>query len=256
MTYDLTKFDLGDMLKSSLLLREAVAGAPTLEASAQRACRFLYDELTGPDGQRACALVRCYKTLAYNVLEPELQAFARDALGAEPPRPLMKVLTLMATIGQSAAWNSRHLSRGHRAIPLPSPEIVEKAPMIAQLIKELGFELTTVLQPSPDIVKELAGKRHGVFHVENAVGSPYIPAQQEFVVRFGIRSVLGFGGMMPTGDFFAVILFATVHVPAKAADRFRTLALDVKSAFSKFTDATVFNQMRPSTGGASLRQHE
>ncbi len=256
MTYDLTKFDLGDMLKSSLRLREAVTGAPTLEASAQRACRFLYDELTGPDGQRACALVRCYKTHAYNALEPELQAFARDALGAEQPRPSMKVLTLMATIGQSAAWNSRHLSRGHRAIPLPSPEIVAKAPMIAQLIKELGLELNTVLQPSPDVVKELAGKRHGVFHVENALGSPYIPAQQEFVVRFGIRSVLGFGGMMPTGDFFAVILFATVHVPAKAADRFKTLALDIKSAFSRFTDATVFNQMRPSTSGSSLRQHE
>jgi hypothetical protein len=256
MTYDLTKFDLGDMLKSSLRLREVASGAPTLEASAQRACRFLYDELVGPDGQRACALVRCYKTHAYSSLEPELQGFAREALGSEQPRPTMKVLTLMATIGQSAGWNSRHLSRGHRAIPLASPEMVEKAPMISQLIKELGLELTTVLQPSPDVVKELAGKRHGVFHVENALGSPYIPAQQEFVVRFGIRSVLGFGGMLATGDLFAVILFATVHVPAKAADRFRTLALDVKSAFSKFSDATAFSQTRLSTPESNLRQHE
>ena len=256
MTYDLTKFDLGDMLKASLRLREIASGAPTLEVSAQRTCRFLYDELVGPDGQRACALVRCYKTHAYNSLEPELQGFARDVLDGEQPRPAMKVLTLMATIGQSAAWNSRHLSRGHRAIPLASPEMVEKAPMISQLIKEFGLELTTVLQPSPDIVQELAGKRHGVFHVENALGSPYIPAQQEFVVRFGIRSVLGFGGMLATGDLFAVILFSTVHVPAKAADRFRTLALDVKGAFSRFTDATVFSQMRPATAGGSVRQHE
>ena len=49
MTYDLTKFDLGAMLKCSLSLREAVAGAPTLEASAQRTCQFLYDHLHGPD---------------------------------------------------------------------------------------------------------------------------------------------------------------------------------------------------------------
>jgi hypothetical protein len=255
MTYDLTKFDLGDMLKSSLRLRETASGAPTLEVSAQRVCRFLYDELHGPDGQRACALVRCYKTHAYASLDPELQSFARGVLGSETPRSTMKVLTLMATVGQNSAWNSRHLSRGHRAIPLPSPEIVEKAPMISQLIKEFGLELSSVLQPSPDVVQELAGKRHGVFHVERALGSPYIPAQEEFVARFGIESVLGFGGLLATGDLFAVILFATVHVPASTAERFKSLALDVKSAFSRFNDRTVFNEMNPSTGGA-LRQHE
>ena len=255
MTYDLTKFDLGDMLKCSLRLRETASGAPTLEVSAQRICRFLYDELVSSDSQRACALVRCYKTHAYASLDPDLQGFARGVLGAEPPRSTMKVLTLMATVGQSAGWNSRQLSKGHRAIPLPSPEIVEKAPMISQLIKELGLELNTVVQPTADIVKELAGKRHGVFHVENALGSPYIPAQQEFVIRFGIRSVVGFGGMLPSGDLFAVILFATVHVPPSAADRFKSLALDVKSAFSKFNDTTVFNQARTPAGGTP-RQRE
>ena len=242
MTYDLTKFDLGDMLKCSLQLRETASGAPTLEASAQRICRFLYDELHGPDVEHACALVRCYKTHPFGALEPDLQSFARAVLGTENPRPTMKCLTLMATVGVSSTWNSRHLSRAHRAIPLPSPEIVEKAPMISQLIKELGMELSAVLQPSPEIVKELAGKRHGVFHVEHAIGSPYIPAQEEFVVRHGIRSVLGVGGMLFTGDLFAVILFSTVHVPPTAADRFKTLALDVKAAFSRFSPTNVFNQ--------------
>lgn len=254
MTFDLTKFDLGDMLQCSIRLRETVSGAPTLEASAQRTCRFLYDELLGSDGQHACALVRCYKTHSFGALEPELQDFARGVLGTETPRPSMKCLTLMATVGQSAAWNSRHLSRGHRAIPLPSPEIVEKAPMISQLIKELGLELSTVLQPSAEVVKELAGKRHGVFYVENALGSPYIPAQQEFVVRHGIRSVLGFGGMLFTGDLFAVILFSTVHVPATVADRFKTFAIDVKGAFARFSEKSVFNQMQPFTVGASRTQ--
>jgi hypothetical protein len=242
MTYDLTKFDLGAMLKCSLSMREAIMGAPTLETSAHRTCRFLYDSLHAPDVPRACALVRCYKTHSFGALDPELQVFARGLLGEGAPRPDMKCLTLMATIGQSAAWNSRHLSRGHRAIPLPSPEIIEKAPMISQLIKELGVELEAVLKPSPEVVKELAGKRHGVFHVENALGSPYIPAQQDFVVRYGIQSVLGFGGLLFNGDLFAVILFSTVHVPAASADRFRTLALDVKGAFSRFNDTNVFNQ--------------
>jgi hypothetical protein len=83
-----------------------------------------------------------------------------------------------------------------------------------------------------------------VFHVENAVGSPYIPAQQEFVEKFGIRSVLGFGGVIGTGELFAVILFSTVHVSTNAAERFRTLALDVKSSFNKFGQDNVFNTTR------------
>lgn len=232
------------MLKSSIRLREETAGAPTLEASAQRVCRFLYDELRGPDSGRACALVRCYKTHPIAGLEPDLQEFARKAMGSAVPPPDMKCLTLMATVGETAPWNSRFLSQGHRAIPLPSPEIVEKTPMIAQLIKEFGLELSAFLRPSPEVVKELAGKRHGVFHVEKASGSPYIPAQAEFVEKFGIKSVLGFGGVLVTGDLFAVILFATVHVPPSSADRFRTLALDVKGAFSKFSEATVFNSSR------------
>jgi hypothetical protein len=244
--YDLTTFGLGDMLKSSPRLREAATGAPTFELAAQRVCRFLYDELRDANGERQCALVRCYKTNAFGSLEPDLQDFARTVMGFRQPWLAMKCLTLMATVGQIAAWNSRQQSRGHRAIPLPSPEIIEKAPMISQLIKEFGLELTNVIQPSPEVVRELAGKRHGVFHVEDARGSPYIPAQEEFVVRFGIQSVLGFGGLLVNGDLFAVILFTTVRVSPASADRFRTLALDVKSGFSRYNETNTFNQIRPS----------
>ena len=125
--------------------------------------------------------------------------------------------------------------------------------MISQLIKDLGLEITTVLDSSQEIVKELGGKRHGVFHVENALGSPYIPAQDEFVERYGIQSVVGFGGMLPSGDLFAIILFSTVHVSAGSADRFKSLALDVKGAFSRFSDGNIFSRYTPS---AVERVHE
>lgn len=253
MTYDLTTFGLGDMLKCSLALREATT-APTLEASAQRVCRFLYDELRGADGERQCALVRCYKTHPYADLQPELQEFARTILSDSVPRADMKCLTLMATVGQAATWNARQLSRGHQTIPLASPEMVDKAPMISQLIKEFGMQVTNVLSPSPEIIRELAGKRHGVFHVENAAGSPYIPAQDDFVRRYGIKSVLGFGGMLFTGDLFAVILFTIVAVSPAVADRFKTIALDVKAAFSRFREENVFNQPTPYTSGIQREQ--
>ncbi|HEX2692901.1 MAG TPA: hypothetical protein VHL12_02505 [Gemmatimonadaceae bacterium] len=244
MPYDLSRFNLGDMLKCSPRLRETSMNAQTLETSAQRVCRFLYDELRDPQGQRQCALVRCYKTHQFGSLQPDLQQFARRMMNDATPEPSMRCLTLMATVGVAADWNSTVLSKGHRAIPLPSPEIVEKAPMISQLIKELGLELSSVLQPSPEILRELAGKRHGVFYVQEALGSPYIPAQDDFVRRFGIISVVGFGGMLPSGDLFAVVLFSTVRVTPESADRFKSLALDVKTGFSRFSDANVFNPIR------------
>jgi hypothetical protein len=57
------------------------------------------------------------------------------------------------------------------------------------------------------------------------------------VERYGIRSVLGFGGSLPTGDLFAIILFSKVAIPEASADRFKTVALDVKSGFFKFKEA-------------------
>jgi hypothetical protein len=254
MAYDLTRFSLGDMLRVSPKLREMAATAPTLEAAAQRVCRFLYDELTDADGNRQCALVRCYKTHEFRSLQPELQEFARSHMTGALPSPTMKCLTLMATVGQAASWNSPQLSRDHRVIPLPSAEIVNRAPMISQLIKELGLELSNLFEPSQDVVRELGGKSHGIFYVENARGSPYIPAQKEFVIQYGISSVLGFGGIIPGGDFCVVILFSTVPITPESADRFKALALDLKAGFSRFRDAMVFNPVPLATSGGQ-RQH-
>src|SRR6476620_6705320 len=182
MPHDLTNFRLGEMLKCSLEIRRVGRDQPHMEAAAGRICRFLYDELCGPDGQRACVLVRCYKTQRFGALPRDLQRFARRALPSSPgevvtPADGTRCLTLVATVGDEAAWNERHLSSGHQAIPLVSQKMVERAPMIAQLIRQFGLDLADVVQPSPDVMRDLAGKTYGVFHVENAAGSPYIPAQ-------------------------------------------------------------------------------
>lgn len=40
----------------------------------------------------------------------------------------------------------------------------------------------------------------------------------QLIVPFGIRSVLGFGGMLPDGNLFAIIMFSKVPVPREKAD--------------------------------------
>jgi hypothetical protein len=229
MSAVLDRFGLAETQQCSNALRRLVGDAPTTESAAREACRFLYDELVTGEGQRACALVRCYKVHDYGLLPPDLQAFARTQLPAtEPPSPQLRCLTLMATVGDEPEWNDRRQSRGHQAIALPTEAVVERAPMIAQLFRAFGVELRAAIRPAPEIVRDLGGRSYGVFYVPDANGSPYIPAQ-DFVTAHGIRSVVGFGGSLLSGDLFAIILFTRVLVPVESADRFRVLALDVKS---------------------------
>lgn len=237
MPFDVTRFGLAEMLRLGIDIRKKMATRDSFERAAGAVCQHLYDELTGPSGERACALVRCYKTHPFAELPPDAKEFAKSNLGRETPRPSMKCLTLMGTVGDERDWNSRARSKGHKSIPLPSPDIVEQAPMIAQLLREFGLDLSELLNPGREVVRDLMGKTYGVFHVAEAKGSRFIPAQKDFVERYGIRSVLGFGGSLPTGDLFAIILFSKVAIPEASADRFKTVALDVKSGFFKFKEA-------------------
>jgi hypothetical protein len=117
--------------------------------------------------------------------------------------------------------------------------------MIAQLIRQLGLEVGSVLQPDPAVVADLQQRTFNVFHVPDATGSPYVPAQDDFVIRFGVRSVLGFGGVLPRGDLFAVILFARVPLPRETAELFKPLALSAKLAILPFANGPFFDADPP-----------
>ncbi|HUF29568.1 MAG TPA: hypothetical protein VMM77_02815 [Gemmatimonadaceae bacterium] len=237
----LEHFALGEMLRCGSALRRVARGAPTVETAARSMVQYLYNTLREPKTEeRNCALVRFYRTQRFSNLDPELREVARALLGAQPASQDFRCLTLLASAGLLPEWNDRRQSLAHRVIPLPTPEVVERAPMIAQLIRQLGLDIESVVAPSPTLIQELEGKTYNVFHVERARGSPYIPAQSEFVVRYGVESVLGFGGLGGE-ELFAIILFSKVRVSSEAAERFRNIALDVKGALLGFREHQVFD---------------
>jgi len=113
--------------------------------------------------------------------------------------------------------------------------------MISRLVSQFGLDVKAVIQPDPNLLADMEQKSYNAFHVAEAVGSPYIPAQKDFVVPYGIRSVLGFGGMLATGDLFALIIFAKVRIPREAADLAKSLALNVKEAVQPFAAGRIFS---------------
>jgi hypothetical protein len=239
--YDLSRFSLSDMTRCGVQLRKLGGDAASMEQVADRVVRLLYEELrTAPGGAHACALVRLFVTLPYTDLEEGQRESVDRVLGGPPENPGMKCLTLLATAGDEPDWNSRQRSTGHKALPLSSEESVSRSPMIARLMQQLGVELATILAPDPGLVVDVSQHTFNVFHVAEAQGSPNIPAQREFVLPHAVRSVLGFGGLLPPGELFATILFSKTPIPRQSADLFKTLALNVKVALLPFAGGRVF----------------
>ncbi len=112
--------------------------------------------------------------------------------------------------------------------------------MIAQLVYQLGIDIDKVLHPRPTLEIELESKIFNVFHVPDALGSPHIPAQDEFVIPFEIKSALGFGSMLPTGNLFTVVIFSKTRVPRNTAEMFKYLALNTRMAALPFVSKKIY----------------
>ncbi len=240
--FDLAHFDLSDMIECGRALREVSTAALSMEEAAQAIVSMLQQTMVSEEsGYRNCALVRCFKTTRFGQLPAELEAEARRLLesGAAMPDPQMPCLTLLATSGEAPEWNDRRQSKGHAAIPLESVDFVERAPMIAALLQQMGLKIESALYPDSQFLLDAEQHAFNVFHVEHAEDAPSIPAQS-FVRSAGVRSVLGFGGLLPSGDLFAVIMFSRVPIPRETADLFRTIALGVKLALLPFSRGPVF----------------
>jgi len=238
--YDPAQFTLADMVRCGATLRTLTAQSASMEEAAQKVTQYLYDNLkTGPFGKRSGVLVRFFRTHDYVGLPEDLRKAARSA-ASSPVAEGTKCLVLLGTSGDQPQWNRREVSRWHKCLPLQSESVIEQFPMISRLIKQLGIPMSELLRPAPEIIKDFERKNFGVFYVPVAAGSPFVPAQKEFVIPFGVQSVLGFGGILADGELFAVIIFSRTAIPSATAEMFRTIALSLKLGLLALFDKPVF----------------
>ncbi len=148
MEHDLSHFTLSDMTRCGAELRRLGLESDSMEAAATAIVRYLYENLYCADPpQRACVLVRLYKTHEYGDLPAELREFGHQLMPTVSLDSSTKCLTLLGSAGDLAQWNSRRNSRGHKTIPLPSEHVVEQIPMIAQLIRQFGVTVSSIIEP-------------------------------------------------------------------------------------------------------------
>lgn len=242
--YDLTNFTLNDMTSLGAALRRMGDDATSMEETADRTVRYLYDHLVDADGARATALVRFFITRPYHTLSPDLQQHVNGFLPRPPDDPALKCQTLLATIGDNPQWHSRHNSRFYKVHPL-SKEIVDVNPMFGQVSQIFGIVLEQAVNRDPGLVLDLEQETYNILHVPDAHDNAYVPDQDDFVVPYGIKSVLVMFSLLPSGNIFTVVLFAKVVVPRELVDYFRPLTLNVKMAVLPFDETAVFHDDPP-----------
>jgi hypothetical protein len=220
------EFSLGDTVSCGAEIRRIARRTKDQASFGHALLEYFRQRFMAEDGTPAIALARMFITDSYERLDPALQAIVQRSFST--PSAEMKCLRMCATAGSEPAWNDIAQSISHRVIPLPGEEAIEQLPMIAGLLQQLEFDVGGLIHS--DERMNARGSQTGVFHVEEALGSIYIPAQDEFVRRFEIRSVVGFGDILPDRNIFAVIMFSRAKIPSEVAELFSLLSLSVRSA--------------------------
>ena len=94
------------------------------------------------------------------------------------------------------------------------------------------------------LIGDMSEETYNTFYVPESVCRPYIPTQGDFVVPNGIKSVLGFGGILSSGELFMVSMFSKASIPP-----------DVKEAVEPFVGNKVFAYNRDSDSGDHWIKH-
>ncbi len=237
--YSLAHFSLLEMTECSAVLRRLGERSTSLRDAASQAVNYLFATLGNPEtGERDCVLVRCFMTVPYCRLDHTTQQLARNRLGGIAPHRDLKCFTLMATAGEQPDWNQVERSHHYRVIPMVNADFVKQFPMFSQLLHQFGLSTHFDVAPQGEWLVDVEEKTYNVFYVPDATGSPYVPVQEGFVLKHGVKSVLCFGGMLPSRDLFAVILFSRTPVPKSTATLCKSLALGLKASLLAF-DETV-----------------
>lgn len=234
VSYNVTNFTAKDVAACSAEIRELSEDAQSMEELSIKITRLLRERLTfGPAAEPAMALVRLFKTHRLADLPQDLQEITSTG-GAEPLKPETVCLTLLGSSGANPRWNQRKFSKGHQVIPLKDAESVRAIPMIASLLQGFGLDIDQLLQNDPLFLEDWGHSSFNVFFIKEALGSQWIPSQDDFVVPLRIKSVLGFGGLLPGGDVFAVVMFSRVTIPDDTAALIRSLSITVRSILTPY----------------------
>jgi hypothetical protein len=216
--HDLARFTLEDMSRLGGALRRGAQGAHRIDQSASRVVQHLHDSLRdGSSGARLCASARFFMTQLVEDLPPDLEIEAPGAQG-EDALPARRCLVLLAKAELEALVGDGLLPPGKRALSLTESGL-QSAPVFCALVTQFGLDVASIAAQEPVYAEEASHRACNVFHTEE------VPAA---IAAQGVRSLLGFGGLLPSGNLFFVMLYLRTLVSPSHAAMFRPVAINIK----------------------------
>jgi hypothetical protein len=231
--------DFGKQINSTLKT------CTSLEEAAQKFVNFLFEEF-----EESIVLIRLFATIPFGMLPASNQNIVTKLADAEQMTPLIRddtpVLTLLGSRGGEEIRNCKQ----YFGIPLTSLEFVQSMPFIANLLKELGYELEwnerqTSLIQERDIETDSIGFLSGVFYVPdaqnavNAKGEKILLTVDRIAVYntnalSEVETIFGVGGAYIGDDSFIVIaIFSRETFGEIIVKRFMPIANYFKTATLK-----------------------
>jgi len=180
----------------------------SFEEAASYCAKAIYHEFFYEDRESLFALVRFYRLLSYNAIPDDLKRFATGQDG------LYWVLT--GTFGDEEAWCDRHLSSNHQVAAHDSSPMFEAAYHKIDLGSDgpIGTEDQLIYQ---------GDKLLPYFYVQKALGSAVVPSQKDFVVPYGIESVIGIGCKFMSKSSFVGLVFSKAAIGEQEATKFASI---------------------------------
>ena len=198
----------------------------SFEDTAQSCLMSMYKEF-----KDSIVLTRMFLTVPYSDLPDTNKNFVMDLsekMGvSELIRPDIPVLSLVASMGVEADWQSRKTSQRHLSIPLVSSKFIQQIPMMMGLISEITGGLDWIDNKDYNIRRKIMGNFSGTFFVSFASKDKddqgrYIIAEQDFVKNYNVQSVFGLGGGYKNGSFGVLLIFTKEELQKSIAFSFLT----------------------------------
>jgi hypothetical protein len=215
-------------------VKEALVGSSSLEEAAKTVTRMMYEEF-----KESVVLARVFATVPFGNLPEKNKEFVNNLAKAKNITSLLNdqslILSLIGTTGVESAWGDRFSSEGHVGIPLVSVDFINLIPMMSRLMKSLGVPLDWISNTDTKIATKGIGTMSGLFYVDaktevDELDRKIIPAQ-DFVSKYNVNTVFGFGGgYMIEKTFMVVIVFTREHIEKEIASLFMPLASIIKTA--------------------------
>ncbi len=231
MQIKIKELTLTNIFELSQFIKERCKGLSSLEEIAQELMNTFCQVFSTDNGKSAFVLSRFFKSCIYEELPDDIKIYIQHQEGKEEVSAQNRYLTLLGTTGDLEEWKCRKTSKGHQVLPLYDYQTTNNIPMLSALFSQIGFDISEVVKPDKNIIINKINKEEydfGVFCVEEARGSKLIPKQAEFVEPFGIKSVIGFGGVYKTGNIYAIIVFSREKISSEKAKMFLSLNPSVK----------------------------